>query len=171
MTDRHGTPGDDDAFLRVLRARTGKPRPSSAPLSAGDLALLAAWIDGALPETEAGAIEAMLAADPALLDLALSLRAAKPAPATVRPELRRRLEDVVTSIPEKNGTRAAPRRTHWLSRAAAVLLITSASVGATVGSYLLGAETSRAAIAVVVDDPLGLGRLLEPAGLVREDDT
>ncbi|MBL8671839.1 MAG: hypothetical protein JNK11_14370 [Alphaproteobacteria bacterium] len=172
MTDRKGTPGDDsDAAIRALWARSGKPRPVAGSLTAEEHALLAAWIEGALPEAEAGLIEAKLAADPGLLDVALGLRAARPAPASVGPRLRRRLDAALTLTPTAAGGRAMPRPAEWLGRAAAALLIMSASVGATVGSYMLGAETSRAAVAAMVEDPLGLNRLLEPAGFVREDDT
>jgi anti-sigma factor RsiW len=66
-----GSENDKQLWRRFADAQ-GSP-PTSSPLEGeADELLLAAWIDGRLEGAEREAVEARLAGDPALLDLAVS---------------------------------------------------------------------------------------------------
>jgi anti-sigma factor RsiW len=83
MSDRDpvGTEADKALWARFKATAPAAPAAAMAPVFDDDLA---AWLDGRLPAADAARVEARLAADPSLLDLALdaahALRAYAPAP-------------------------------------------------------------------------------------------
>ena len=105
-----GVGGRDSAALT--------PTPPSSIAGDEDLLLLAAWIDGRLEGAEREAVEARLAGDPALLDLAVSASRGKglPAPWPKRAEARA-------------AALVAPARPGWRFMAAAAAAVVVVALG------------------------------------------
>jgi anti-sigma factor RsiW len=136
--------GSAPAPLPPGRGRAGegdRTNDATASLSApsllageGDLLLLAAWIDGRLEGAEREAVEARLAGDPALLDLAFSAARSK---------------GLAAPWPKRAEARAAallaPARPGWRFMAAAAAAVVIVALGGfemgQAGSELLSADS------------------------------
>jgi hypothetical protein len=127
-----GSENDKQLWRRFADAQ-GSP-PTSSPLEGkADELLLAAWIDGRLEGAEREAVEARLAGDPALLDLAVSAA---------------RSRNLSAPWPKRAETRAAalivPARPSWRLVAAAAAAVVVVALGGfemgRAGSELLSAD-------------------------------
>jgi hypothetical protein len=158
MTNHNDNHGETDG--RTLWHRLRREQEEPAELSGWDANLLAAYLDGRTEGRDAEALEAKLAASPALLEILLAARAAGAAGEPVPPELiarakalkpgaRRDLRDRGHRNGHHNGRRSggAPvnpvrlrmrRRIEWA--VAAALLVAVCATG-----FELGLDTGRSA--------------------------
>ena len=135
MTQKDAKAPDGAALWQAVRGGTLDHSAEEGPEL--DPSLLAAYLEGGLSEAEAAEVEAVLAADPAQLDLALAAEEALAAGTTAAPEsLVSRARELV---PEGGG--AAAWRNHWLpagGRALAFAGITAALVLVSLAGFELG---------------------------------
>ena len=124
---------DDRQLWRRFADAQGLPPISSPPHAEADELLLAAWVDGRLEGAEREAAEAMLAGDPALLDLAISAARSKGLAAPWPKRAESRAEALI-----------APVRPGWRLIAAAAAAVVVVALGGfemgRTGSELLSAD-------------------------------
>jgi hypothetical protein len=156
-----------DEGQTLWRQAIAAAQPSTAkPVSALDLA---AWIDGRADERLSARVEAALACDPILLDMALAASAARSEPASQASErlVVRARALVAPQIKQANrnsgwlsGLGAWRRGAEWAVIGLCMLVAAGAGVwiGGDVGDNLLSETT----ITSLFDDDTGLGGLLSP---------
>lgn len=163
MTD-HNLPGLEEG--RALWRRLPRAVGSRTGAEAVDPLELAAWLEGRLDEAAAARIEAALADDPGLLDLAVAARAAldDPAPAPDRLLVRARASFAPTvslagQARQGGGLRAWWRRMEWAAIGASFLIAAAGgfALGDGIGSNVqASSEFELADSSSLLDRPSGL---------------